>query len=251
MREFFVDELPGISFELFGLIHFACLLILIGGLILIYINRHKISNLSSKTKKRIVIIMIVTWLLNRFIYMGSYLYYGIYIWRNDLPLHFCFITGYLFIYSLIFKKKEVFKIVYFFAFMGPFTATIWPNLTSSFDYFIFYEFFISHHFFVLCTFFIFYMHNIKIKKTDLYKSIVYANIVFLGAFIFNNIFNTNYIMSESLPEHVLMLYPFLRNINYPIVVLEITALIITLLAYIPVYLKNTENKHLHQEKNLL
>ncbi|MDD4607591.1 MAG: TIGR02206 family membrane protein [Bacilli bacterium] len=251
MREFFIDELPGIGFELFGLIHFMCLFILIGGLIVIYLNRDKISKLSSKMKKKITIAMVSIWLINRFIYMGSYIYFGIYDWRNDLPLHFCFISGYLFVYSLLFNNKKVFKVVYFFAFIGPLTATIWPALTSSFDYFVFYEFFISHHIFVLFTFFVYYMNNVKINKNDLYKSIFWANIVFLVAFVFNTIFGTNYIMSETLPDHVLELYPFLRHINYPIVILEIAGLVVAMLAYIPVYFKNTENKHLQDGKSLL
>ena len=251
MKEFVVDEIPGISFNLFSITHLICLSILVIGLILIYFNRHRIENISKPTKTKIKILMISIWLLNRFIYVGSYMYFGIYDWKENLPLHFCFVTGYLFIIAIIFKKKNLLKIVYFFAFMGPFTATIWPDLKSSFDYLIFYEFFISHHLFVLFMFFILYMENIRIVKNDLYKGIFWANVLFLGAFIFNNYFGTNYIMSEELPDHILTLYPFLENINYPIIILELTGLVVIFLSYIPVYLRNKENKRLQDKKSLL
>ena len=251
MREFVVDDFPGISFNLFGITHLLCLTILVVGLILIYIYRNKIENLSKFTKTKIKITMVIIWLLNRFIYVGSYMHFGIYDWKANLPLHFCFVTGYMFVIGILFKKKNLLKIVYFFAFMGPFTATIWPDLRSSFDYFIFYEFFISHHLFVLFMFFTFYMEKIKIVKNDLYKGIFWANVLFLFVFIFNNYFGTNYIMSEKLPDHILTLYPFLKSINYPIIILEVTGLVVIFLSYIPVYLRNKENKSLQDKKSLL
>ncbi|MGE5456081.1 MAG: TIGR02206 family membrane protein [Ignavibacteriales bacterium] len=251
MREFVVDEVPGISFNLFSITHFVCLSILLVGLILIYINRHKIEKLSKPTKTKIKIIMVSIWLLNRLVYIGSYMYCGIYDWRTNLPLHFCFITGYLFVIAILFNKKDLLKVVYFFAFMGPLTATIWPDLRSSFDYLIFYEFFISHHLFVLFIFFLFYMENLKIGKNDIYKGIFWANVIFLGAFVFNNYFGTNYIMSEELPDHILKLYPFLKSINYPIIILELTGLTVAFLSYIPVYLRNKENKRLQDKESLL
>lgn len=241
MREFFVDEVVGIKFELFGLIHLICLSVLFIGLFLIYSNQDKISKISEITAKKIKTGMISIIMINRIIYIGTQMIYGIYTWKEDLPLHFCFITGYLFIYYLITKKEKVFKTVFFFAFMGPFTATIWPDLKSSLDYFVFYEFFISHHLVVLSVFFIYYLDKIKIEKKDIIRTFVFANLIFIFAIIFNKLFQTNYIMSEELPEHILELYPFLNNFNNPIITIIVAGMIAMSLAYIPVYLKNKNN----------
>ena len=241
MREFFLDEVPGISFNLFGITHIMCLLVLFGGLLLIYLFQDKIAKISEKDAKKIKLGMIGVWLFNRFLYVGSYIYYGIYTWKEDLPIHFCFITGYLFVLYVLTNKKSLFKLTYFMAFVGPLTATIWPDLTSSFDYYIFYEFFTSHHLFVLFVFFVYYMDKVKITKKDMWKSFTFANGVFLFAIIFNQLFGTNYIMSKELPQHVLNLYPFLEYINKPIVILEIVGFIVMLLAFIPVYFKNKKN----------
>lgn len=238
MREFFIDEIAGMKFELFGPIHFMCLIILFAGLILIFINQDKISKISKKTANKIKWAMLAVWFTNRCIYMGSYMYYGVWSWKEDLPLHFCFVTGYLFLTYIITKKKDIFKLVYFFVFAGPLTATIWPDLVSSFDYYVFYEFFISHHLFILFVFFTFYMDNIKIEKYDILKALVWSNLLFIFAIVFNGICGTNYIMSKELPEHIIRLYPFVKYFNYPIIILEVVGIAMLWVAYIPVYLKN-------------
>ena len=49
-------------------------------------------------------------------------------------------------------------------------------------------------------------------------------------------------MSQSLPEHVLNLMPILRTINNPFIILELTAILIALIAYIPASFKNNNDR---------
>ena len=56
--------------------------------------------------------------------------------------------------------------------------------------------------------------------------------------IFNFIFKTNYIMSNSFPPHVLDLFPFLSKVDYPFIILELVAILMLFIAYLPIYLKN-------------
>lgn len=240
MREFFLDENIIMPFKISGSIHLLCILSVIIGFVLIYKNKDKLEKMNENTKKKITLFIIITMFLNMKIYYIFKIIYGAYDWRIDLPFHFCFISGYLFMYSLLTKSHKLYKIVYFFAFAGPLPAILWPELKSTFDSFVFYQFYISHHFFLMANIFVFYTHNYKMGFNDVKRSFKIANFIFILVIIFNIFFNTNYIMHRKLPEHIIDLYPFLEGFNHPIIILELTGIIILALAYIPIYLKNRE-----------
>ena len=180
---------------------------------------------------------------NMLLYYGSYIYYGVYDWKVHLPLHFCFISGILFMIYLLNNKKNLYKIIFPLTFIGPLPAIFYPDLTSSFDYFVFYQYFISHHLLMIFSYFILYLDDFTIEFKDTIKTFILANIIFISMFIFNNIFNTNYIMSKKLPDFILNLYPFLRNI-WPPIILEITGIVVLFLISILTQIKNKEDKKL-------
>lgn len=242
MREFFVDQIPGMQFTLFGPLHNALTFIVILGLYLIYYYRDEIKNISPRNKTILTYGLIIILYLNMFIYYNGFSYYGIYSWKNHLPIHFCYISSFSFMIALLLKKKNWLNVIYFFTFIGPLPAIIWPKMVSSFDSFIFYQWIISHHIFLLGSFLVYYMYDLKITKKDFIKVFFAANLVFIFATIFNYIFNTNYIFSNQIPKHVFQLYPFLRHFNYPIILLEITGMCMAFVAYIPVILRNKERE---------
>ena len=242
MREFFVNEEIGIPFHLFDLTHISLIVLLLIILSLIIVNRNKLQNI--KHKKALKVTFAVILITNMCILYGGYLFYGVYDWKLHLPLHFCFITGNLFSLSMIFGWKKLYKVVYFWVFVGPLPAILWPDNTSCFDNYLFYHYIISHHCLLIFNLIVYYMDKIKIEKKDVVKSLLCANIVFGIMIIFNMIFGTNYIMSQELPEHIIKLYPFLKAINYPILLLELTGLSVMSIAYIPVHFRNKELKEM-------
>lgn len=245
MREFFVDtskRLPQL-----GLIHICCLVLFGLGLFLIYHYRDRIRELDPKVKKIFKKTVAVVMLLNMVIYYGSYLYYGVYDWHVHLPLHFCFISGNLFIIAMLFDLPKLYRITYFFAFMGPLPAIIWPDIGGGLDRFIFYQYVISHHIFLLASVFIYYADQPKMDKKDIRNAFLTAQIIFIIMIIFNAIFKTNYVMSKSLPEHFLNIYPFLKNFDYPIILLELAGAFIIFLAYIPIHFRNKELENREQQ----
>ena len=243
MKEFFLDENIKMPFILFGKIHIGCILILILSLFIIYLSRNKIKKIDSYKKRNIKIIMFIILSGNMLLYYGSYIYYGVYDWKVHLPLHFCFISGILFMIYLLNNKKNLYKIIFPLTFIGPLPAIFYPDLTSSFDYFVFYQYFISHHLLMIFSYFILYLDDFTIEFKDTIKTFILANIIFISMFIFNNIFNTNYIMSKKLPDFILNLYPFLRNI-WPPIILEITGIVVLFLISILTHIKNKEDKKL-------
>jgi uncharacterized membrane protein YwaF len=135
-------------------------------------------------------------------------------------------------YAHLTNNKKLYGITLFLSFMGPLPAVLWPDLISGFDSFVFYQYFISHHFFILTSLFMYYANGYKIKKEDGIKAFILANGIFVVMSIFNYTFNTNYIMSNSLPPQVVRLYPFVKSINYPVFWLEITGVGVVLLVYL-------------------
>lgn len=90
---------------------------------------------------------------------------------------------------------------------------------------------------MIFSYFILYLDDFTIEFKDTIKTFILANIIFISMFTFNNIFNTNYIMSKKLPDFILNLYPFLRNI-WPPIILEITGIVVLFLISILTQIKN-------------
>lgn len=239
IKEFFRNDNPFIPFKEFGFIHCICILIVIVTLITIYLNRNKISNLSSKTKRIILNTLAIIMLINMIIYNIAPHVFKYFDYKKHLPFQLCFIAGYMFMYGILFKKESILKITFFLSFIGPIPAILWPDLPSTFDDFNFWKYFISHHLFICASFFSYYALNYKITKTDILKTFVFANILVLIMMPFNKIFNMNYIYSSQIPENILTMYPFLTNIP-AFLIIETVGLIITVILYQLVRIRNNE-----------
>lgn len=248
IKDFFIDEKARLPFHLFGILHIALILFVVSCFVLIYCNRNRIIQMSEEKKKRLRYFVAIVMFINMAIYYGSLIYYGTYDWKADLPLHLCFISGYLYMLGLVTNSKKIYKVTYFLAFIGPLPAILWPDLVTSVDSFVFYQYIFSHHLFLISSFFFYYAYNVKIGKKDLWRIFFIANGIFIIMTGFNYLFDTNYIMSSEIPPHILKLYPFVKNFNYPIIVMELTGLIVFMLAYIPVYFRNKENNVYINEK---
>lgn len=232
IKEFFSTErgsVPFFHFKLFGFWHILLLLFLIGGLLFIYYRKDQLKKWNRNEKKsRIAMASIL--LSNMLIYYGSKIIEGTWNFKVHLPLHFCFISGFLFMFALYTNNKKLFRTTYFFSFAGPLPAILLPDLTCGMDRFIFWQFFISHHIFLLFSVYTYYVLDWKIEKGDAKRAFFHANIIFALVFLFNQIFKTNYIMTENLPAHVIKLMPFLKNIDFPIVWLELAGTLAFLFA---------------------
>ncbi len=243
LREFFVNEHPHFLFKQFGLIHNIFIIIALIGVIIIYLNRHKISKINKEKSTKILKICAIILLINMLIYTFGNLYYGSFDYKKDLPFHLCFISNYLFMYGILFNKENILKLTLFLSFLGPIPAILWPDLVSTIDNYNFWQYVISHHFFMCTSFFSYYALNYEITKKDYIKTIILVNLLILLMVPFNLKFNTNYIFSSKIPDNVMSLYPFLKYLP-PIITLEITGLIITLIIYRAIIIpRNNELKN--------
>lgn len=230
LKEFFVNENPIFLFKQFGLIHNIFIIISLILLIIIYTKRNYIAAIPKEKSRIILKISAYILLLNMIVFTIGFLYYDCFDYKKHLPFHLCFIANYMFIYGILFEKEWILKYTIFLSFIGPIPAILWPDLISTIDNFEFWQYVISHHFFITISFFSYYALNYKVKVKNYIKTIILTNVLMLIMYPFNLVFQTNYIFSTKIPDNVMVLYPWLKHFP-PILILEVTGLIISGLIY--------------------
>ncbi len=239
IREFFVNEHPFIPYKQFGFIHCFCILLVIVVLIFIYIKRNEISKINENKKRKILKIIAIIMLVNMLIYNIAPHVFGYFDYKIHLPFQLCFISGYIFMFAILFNKDELLKITLFLSFIGPIPAILWPDMPSTFDDFNFWKYFISHHVFICASFFSYFALNYKIEFKDIIKAFIFTNCLVLIMMPFNYAFDMNYIYSSEIPANIIELYPWVSKFP-PFIVIEITGIIITFLLYLLIKKRNKE-----------
>ncbi len=239
IREFFRNDNPFIPFKEFGFIHCLCIILVVIVLIIIYLNRNRISAMNDKTKKIILKSSAILMLINMIIYNIAPHVFGYFDYKIHLPFQLCFISGYMFMYGILFNKEWILKYTLFLSFIGPIPAILWPDLPSTFDDFNFWKYFISHHIFICASFFSYFALNYKIGIKDIIKAFIFTNCLVLLMMPFNYIFNMNYIYSSEIPANIRALYPFIESFP-PFITIEVTGVIIAILLYQLIRKRNNE-----------
>lgn len=234
------------SFYMFNGLHIFLIVSLIVLAFLLFIYREKLKKFKYKENVRHVMASVL--LFNMVIYYIGLFATNTFSVMDDLPLHLCFVTNFFMIYVLYKGDRKLYKIVYFFTFIGPLPAIIWSDLTYTYDVCEFWQFIICHHVMLLTSLYLLFVLDYKVEAKYMINAfligIVYITVINIG----NSIFGTNYIMLTSLPENTLKLYPFLRNIPsiFPLLTVGILAFLIS---YLPAYIvmKIDDKKCVQQE----
>ncbi len=239
ITEFFRNDHPYIPFKEFGFIHLLCIFSVILTLIVIYLKRNKISTLNETTKRKILIFLVIIMLINMIIYNIAPHIFNYFDYKIHLPFQLCFIAGYLFMIAILLKKENLLKITFLLSFIGPIPAILWPTLTSTFDNFNFWKYFISHHLFICASFFSYYALNYKITKKHIFITFIFVNILILIMMPFNYKYNMNYIYSKEIPQNIITMFPFIKNIP-AFIVIELTGIIIAIFLWLLIKNRNKE-----------
>lgn len=175
--------------------------------------------------------------------------FGIIIWsiwignwdiRYNLPLQLCTISLYLCVYMLITKNRTVFEIVYFFGLSGALQALITPDLFYTFPHFRFIHFFIAHFSIVLSILYMVWIEKFQITFRSFVKSFITLNAIALIAIIVNFITGANYMFLARKPTNA-SLIDFLGPYPWYILSLELIAIIMFGILYMPFYFKKKSN----------
>lgn len=228
--QIFFGDTAGTTFNLFGVLYFILLFSVLIVAVLMWRFRTKLRSTADKTKKVIRYSAAALLFANMTVYYLSLMLTGQYSIKKHLPLEFCFITGYILMYLLITNNKNgIYETLFYCTIIGPLPAMLFPNLSGSFDRFIFYQFIISHHIMMLISFYCIIVLQYKISVKGAFKAFLYGNAVFIAVSILNHFWGSNYIMQGKLPDHIIELFPFIKYFNSPFFWLEVCGLIMIFL----------------------
>lgn len=235
--EFFKDEREMVGeLNLFGWQHIAVIALTLAAGLLLYWFRDHLQRW--KRKEQLRFWMAGLFLVNMAVFYSIFIVKGIYDWRLHLPFHLCFLTNFVFAYCLLFNNKKLFRIVYYFTWIGPLPSILMPNTPMRADRFLSWHFVISHHLMLLMGLYCLFVLDWRVERRGIGQAFLCGNGLFLFMYIFNALFGTNYIMTTQLPAHVVELLPFLAVLDYPIFWLEVCGIAGILLAYLPVRIHN-------------
>ncbi len=208
--------------------------------VLLFIFRKKVAEFGHFKVIRMVAASVL--LLNMVIHYVSKIILGVWTFDTDLPLHLCFITNFFMIFILYTDNKwGLYRVVYFFTFIGPLPAMIWPDLRCSYDSYIFYQFIISHHVMLLISLYCLCVLKYDTSVKCTLPTIVIGNVVVGAVMLFNQAFGTNYIMMNELPHQLYEVYPFLYLLP-PLVWLELVGILAVFASCIPMIIVHRSDK---------
>jgi len=221
--------------ELFGSVHITLSAVFVLLAVCLYFFAGSLRKFGHFLAVRRVCAMILA--INMLLHYASRLILGIWRFEEDLPLHICFVVNFFLIYILLSDNYgELYRVMYFFTFIGPLPAIIWPDLNYSMDSYTFWQFVISHHFMLLCSLYCLFVLGYKTRIKYIIHAFLIGNTYIGAVWVFNKTFGTNYVMMTELPTQLYDVYPFL-NIFPPLVWLELVGIAVLSIAYIPAALQ--------------
>lgn len=239
MAEFFIGTYNRL--ELFGPLHIAISAFFVLLYIGVMVFRRQLRKFGHFRTIRYIAATLL--LANMMIHYLSRIICGIWRFDTDLPLHLCFIANFFMIYILYTDNKVgLYRVIYFFTFIGPLPAMIWPDLNSSYDSYIFYQFIISHHIMLLISLYSLCVLQYETKVRYSLHTLLFGNIGIGAVMLFNIHFGTNYIMMAELPGQLYEIYPFLSLLP-PLVWLELVGIAAIYASCIPMVLVKKLDKN--------
>lgn len=233
MKHYFGLE-SDFSLTLFGPIHLLLILVTILAIIGIYKYREKL-----KKYKFIKILIPIILFSNMVIYIAGAIAAGIFDINIHLPIHYCYITGFAFMYMLIRNKKSWYNMLYYAIFFCTITVIIFQDPNITYDRYEFILLVISHHFLLISSFYVLYVLDYPVNKKGYQPFLIYTIIVYIIVFFINKILGTDYIFNNSFPLFIYDYMPFIKMFP-PIVWLLLLSIPLLILAYLPVKYKNID-----------
>lgn len=227
MKHYF-GQVSNFELTFFGPVHL--LLIIATFVIILLIYKFKDKLKKYKIIKNIIPIILFS---NMVIYILGAVLAGIFDINIHLPIHYCYITGFAFMYMLIKNKTNWFNMLYYAIFFCTITVIIFQDPNITYDRYEFILLVISHHFLLISSFYTLYVLEYPVNKSGYKPFIIYSVIVYVTVFIINRILGTDYIFNSTLPPFIYEYLPFVK-VCPPIVWLLLLSVPLLILAYLPI-----------------
>lgn len=172
-------------------------------------------------------------------------------WKvSDLPLQLCSLSTFLALFLFFKKSPKVFHLLFFIGLLPPILAMISPDIVHQFPHFRFIRYFLKHSAIPLAIFYFIQFEGYRVPRKAVLSSFLTINLIAVPIFFLNRLIGTNFFFLAA-PSEAKTLLSFLGSGIVYIISLEIVALIVCIITYIPMHkLQRKENIKLKGEERI-
>lgn len=228
MKELFGHQYELYPFQLFSLVHILMLVLFVVISFAIFTFRKRLREQEKGWK--------IGMFAGLFVLETLYHYW---LWKDGhwdfsftLPLQLCSVSLLLCLILLVTDSKLIFHFVYFLGIAGALQALLTPELFVGFPHFRFFQFFITHMLIIWVALFYVFAKGYVITFKGMWQAFLFLNGAAFLAFLANAVTGGNYMFLARKPSNPTLL-DFLGPYPFYIVVLEIIALLLFILLYVP------------------
>jgi hypothetical integral membrane protein (TIGR02206 family) len=235
MGQFFAKDFTGAPFELFGPAHLVALAIVFLIILSIpYFRDHSSPRARTRFRYTLAAILIV----NEFLWHLWNFTTGQWTLQTMLPLHLCSVLVWVSAYMLVAKNYNIYEFAYFLGIAGALQALLTPDAGQyGFPHFRFFQTIISHGSIITAAVYMTVVEGFRPTLKSLQHVIVYGNLYMLAVGAVNYLIGSNYLFIMHKPETASLL-DLLGPWPWYILVMEMFALVLCLLLYLPFALKD-------------
>ncbi|MCH1627315.1 TIGR02206 family membrane protein [Fredinandcohnia sp. SECRCQ15] len=157
---------------------------------------------------------------------------------DTLPLQLCSISLILSFFMLLSRNKFLFEVTYFLGIGGALQAMLTPELSYDFPHYRYFHFFIAHIAIILASLYMIWYEGYKPTIKSILKAFATLNIIAIFVFLMNKATGGNYMFLAHKPNNP-SLIDFLGPYPWYILSLEIVALVMFFLLYLPFSIKKS------------
>ncbi len=190
-------------FETFGTVHVATVAVLVAlGAVLLYFTRTRLSRASARrTGAAFALVMLVQEVFDR----GWHIAVGDDFWGHLLPLQMCGASVFLVIALLLWHKRLIFELVFFWGLGGASVALITPDVAYPFPHPLYISYFTSHAMIVIGVLYMMVNFGYRPTLRSLGGTVVFSNGYLLLVFPLNHYLGTNFLYVSEKPEAMTLL----------------------------------------------
>jgi hypothetical integral membrane protein (TIGR02206 family) len=239
MGQYFALDYEGDPFVLFGPAHLSALgIVALLNLLLIFRGDH----IHPRYRKPLRYFLAGMLIVNEITYQSWNIITGRWSIQWNLPLHLCSLLVWLCAYLLITKSYKVYEIVYFLGIAGALQPLLTPDAGRyGFPHYYSIQFFISHGSIITAAIFMTCVEEHRPYWASIKRVFIWVNLYAVFATVVNLFIGSNYLYTLYKP-HVITLLDYLGPWPWYILSVEIIALILFVLLYLPFAIRDRRNK---------
>ncbi|MDF2789647.1 MAG: transporter permease [Neobacillus sp.] len=164
----------------------------------------------------------------------------------DLPLQLCSLSTFLSLYLFLKPNQKVFNLLFFIGLLPAILSMVTPDIVYQFPHFRFLKYFLHHSAIPIAVLYFILLEGYRVPRKAVFTSYLTLNVIAVPIFFLNQLLGTNFFFLASPSETETLLSFFGSGIMYYIS-LEIAAIIVFIVTYIPMGILQKREKKLQNK----